>query len=105
MFIALALTISQKLTAEGVLVAGCLQVVVSAEVVLLGVHPHPSNGGSVQSLTFARLVLGVVLAGETHERTVVLRERGDEQLVGAVVRTVKNAADLCKSSWNLTAID
>ena len=86
-----------SLTAEGVFVAGSLQVVVSTEVVLVCVHSHSSNGGPVQSLTLPRLVLGVVLAGEAHERTVVFRERGDEELVSAVMRTSEQTTDSCRS--------
>ena len=74
-----------QLTAEGGLVAGRLQIVVSAEVVPVGVHPHPSDGGLVQSLALPGLVLSVVLAGETDERAALLRERRYKQLVGPVV--------------------
>ena len=69
---------------------------VSAETVLVGVHPHPSNGGLVQSLTLARLVLGVVAAGEAHERTAPLRECGDEELVSAVVRAAEQISNGCR---------
>ena len=64
---------------------------VSTEVVPVGVHPHPSDVGLVQSLAVPGLVLCVVLAGEAHERAALLRERGDEQLVGPVVGAPEQA--------------